>query len=130
VTAVGGEAQRAAAVTEAVHTLRAGGYALVVVDGLGNAPVNSLILGRRMAFASGAFALARLADAPLVPLAVRWHGPAVEIVAGPAIAPEQETAMAAALAGWLEQYLREHPSELSFGLSQRLGRGGHVRVGS
>jgi lauroyl/myristoyl acyltransferase len=124
----GGEAQRAAAVTEAVHTLRAGGYALVVVDNLRDARVPATLLGRSVPLAGGAFALARLAPAPLLPVAVRWRGPSVAIVAGEMIEPADETAMADSLARWLEAYLRRHPRELSFTLSKRLGLGGSPPV--
>jgi hypothetical protein len=128
VAAVGGETQRVAAVTEAVHTLRAGGYAFVVVDRVGNAPVQAEVLGRTIVFAGGAFALARLADAPLLPLVARWRGAAVEIVAGEPIAPAGKMEMAGRLSRWLEQYLRQHPCELSFPLSQRLAAGGRSAV--
>lgn len=121
VRTLGDEQQRAAAVVEALHTLRSGGYALVVVDEVGSAPVHQEVLGRPVPLATGAFALARLADAPMLPVAVRWRGPGVEIVAGEAIAPDDETTMAATLAAWLEGYLRAHPRELSFNLSRRLG---------
>lgn len=117
---LGSEAQRVAAVMEALRTLRGGGYALVVVDGFGSARVQQTVLGREVSLSRGAFALARLAGAPILPVAVRWRGPAVEILAGQVIAPTDEASMAAALAAWLEAYLRAHPGAPSFALKRLL----------
>jgi hypothetical protein len=117
---LGGEAQRVAAVMEALRTLRGDGYALVVVDGFGSARLQQTALGREVSLSRGAFALARLAGAPIVPVAVRWRGPAVEILAGQVIEPADEASMAKAMLAWLEGYLREYPGELSHALTRLL----------
>lgn len=116
-----GEAQRTGAFTEAVHTLRDRGYALVVVDGVGTGLIQETLLGRPISVSRGAFALSRLAQAPLLPVAVRWRGAAVEILAGDPIPPAGEAAMAAELVAWLERYLRRYPGELSYPLARLLG---------
>jgi lauroyl/myristoyl acyltransferase len=121
VRTVGGEQKRVAAAVEALHTLRDGGYVLVVVDGIGTALVQQQILGQPVSLAAGAFALARLAHAPMLPVAVRWRGAAVEIISGAVIAPAEESVMASSLVAWLEDYLRAHPGEFSFTLSRLLG---------
>lgn len=116
-----GEAQRVAAVIQAIHTLRQGGFVLVVADGPATARVEQILLGRPISLPSGAFALARLSGAVLVPVAARWRGAAVEILAGDPIPPAPEATMASALVGWLERYLRDHPEELTYPLSRLLG---------
>jgi lauroyl/myristoyl acyltransferase len=120
----GGEGQRIAATTEAARILRGGGFTLLVVDGLGTAQVPATIFGRAVSLSAGAFALARLSDAPILPVAVRWHGGAVRITAGAPISPGEATEMAAALARWLETYLREHPGELTFTVAKLLRAAG------
>lgn len=120
VPTLGGETQRAAAVMEALRTLRGGGYALVLVDGFGTARMPQTVLGREVSLSRGAFALARLADAPVLPLAVRWRGPAVEILAGQVIEPADEASMAKAMVVWLDGYLHEYPGELSYALARLL----------
>ena len=121
VRTLGGEQQRAAAVVEALHTLRAGGYALVVVDGVGTGLVQTTVLGRPVSLAAGAFALARLADAPLLPVAVRWRGAAVEIVAGEQIAPTDDAAMATALVAWARALPAPAPGRVQLHAQQAPG---------
>ncbi len=116
-----GEEQRVGAVMQAIRTLRQGGFALVVADGPGTARVEQTLLGHPISLPSGAFAMARLSGAVLVPVAARWRGPGVEIVAGDPIPPAAEATMASALVSWLERYLREHPEEFSHPLARLLG---------
>ena len=72
------------------------------------------MLAGTISMSRGAFALARITATPLMPLAARWHGSAVEIVCGDAIAPGgSERTMAAEAAVWLERYLREFPGEVT-----------------
>ncbi|MND09266.1 hypothetical protein D3C83_324500 [compost metagenome] len=51
---------------------------------------------------------------PIVPLVARWDGQEIEIVVGePLPILDDEQALAALAAQWLENYLRESPGELS-----------------
>lgn len=71
------------------------------------------MLGRRFAFARGAFALARLSRAPVVPIVARWQGASVLITCGDPVAPDDDAeSMATAVAMWLERYLLEHPEQI------------------
>lgn len=75
--------------------------------------VEAPFLGRRLALARGAFVLARLSRAPIVPIVARWHGTGVAVVRGEAVHPgSDDEATAAAVAGWLEHYLLEHPEQI------------------
>jgi hypothetical protein len=95
----------------ALDTLRARGFVFSVADGVGESRVEVDVCGRRLAFPRGTFTIARLAGAPLLPLAARWRGPTIEVTSGDPIAPGDESQMAAALARWLEAYLMDHPGE-------------------
>jgi hypothetical protein len=120
------EWQRAHAFGRALRELRSGRSVIVTVDGLpvGDHPMPTIevpMLGRSMPFARGAFALARLGRAPIVPMASRWRGTAMEVTVGEPIAPDRgEGAAAAAVAAWLERYLVERPGEVSVFLLERL----------
>lgn len=115
------EADRVHAFVDALHALRAGGFALIAVDGAGSSQVPATIFGRQVALSRGAFALANLAGAPVLPIAARWRRTAVEIVGGELIPPEDPAVMAESLGRWLEDYLRRHPQEFSVGLASLLG---------
>jgi hypothetical protein len=117
----GSEAQRVAAFTEAARILRGGGFVLVVVDGFGSARLPVTLFDREASISAGAFRLARLGGAAMLPIAVRWQGSGVRFDAGAPIAPGDPGAMAAALAAWLEGYLRRHPEELTFPVARLLG---------
>ena len=118
--------ERARTFVRTLDELRSGRFVVVTVDGLpvGDHPIPSIqvpMLGRSMAFARGPFALARLGRVAIVPMVTRWRGTAMELIVGDPIAPDRdEPAMAAALAGWLERYLRERPGEISVFLLERL----------
>ena len=85
------------------------------------ARVEAPLLGRRLRLARGPFALARIAGVPIVPLVARWQGNGVAIVKGePIVASEDDGETAAALAGWLEDYLRAFPGETAAYLVERL----------
>ncbi|MFL5780364.1 MAG: hypothetical protein ACJ760_03545 [Thermoleophilaceae bacterium] len=120
------EWQRARTFGRALAELRSGRPVIVNVDGLptGDHPMPAIevpMLGRSMPFARGAFALARLGRAPIVPVASRWRGTAMEVTVGEPIAPDRgEAPAAAALAAWLEGYLVESPGEVSVFLLERL----------
>lgn len=99
----------------AVTTLRSGGSVYVALDGPNAATVEARLFGRPISVARGAFALARIADVPIVPLAARWNGSRVEITCGDPISPQPTEAMTAAAATrWLERYLIASPGELSW----------------
>jgi hypothetical protein len=112
------EWQRARTFRRMVSTLRSGGVALVNLDGFhpddSMATIEVPMLGRSLPLARGAFALARIAPAPIVPIVTRWRGTAMEVTVGDPISPEHgEARMAAATGDWLERYLREMPGEIS-----------------
>jgi hypothetical protein len=105
------EAERVGAFRRAVLTLRAGGFALMAVDGGGRRRVHAEICGRRVRLAAGAFALARLTGAPIRPVAAHWRGQRIELDLGPAILPSTEAAMAMEFGAWLEQHVRRYPGD-------------------
>jgi hypothetical protein len=104
----------------ALDTLRAGGFVFSIADGGGRSRVEADLFGRRIALPRGTFTIARLAGAPLLPVAARWRGPTIEIASGDPIAPGDESEMAGALSRWLEAYLVEHPEEANHQLLARL----------
>jgi lauroyl/myristoyl acyltransferase len=110
----GSEELRARAFHRAVGHLRGGGYVLLPIDPREGARVAAPLLGRTLLLARGAFALARVARAPILPVITRWRGARVEIHCGPLIAPEDsEEAMAGRAAAWLESYLTGAPGEVT-----------------
>lgn len=106
------EWSRAAAFRTAVETLRSGAFVFLAVDGSGSRPVEAPLFGRTVGLARGAFALSRITGAPIRPVAPRWRGYGVEIVAGEPVPPADDRAMAAVLTGWLEAFVREAPGEI------------------
>jgi mRNA-degrading endonuclease toxin of MazEF toxin-antitoxin module len=106
-----GQQARAAGVARAIKALRAGGWAVTVVDGKSDATLPTVMFGRHVGLPRGAFAIARLANTPILPLAARWHGARIVIDAGSAIEPAAEETMAQAVATWLERYLTAHPEQ-------------------
>ena len=111
------EWQRAQTAKRAVGVLESGGFVLLAVDGLANSYVAYEVLGRTVSADSSAFALARLGRAPLVPLIARWRRTRLEITAGEPIAPGDPAIMAAAVGEWLGRYVRDHPRELRWPLT-------------
>ena len=113
------EWQRARAFHRSLAALRGQGLVLVMLDGLrvrGEevATIEVPMLGRSLPLARGAFALARIGGAPIVPVVVRWRGSGMAVVVGDPVAPDaSEEEMAAAMGAWLERYLRENPGEIS-----------------
>jgi hypothetical protein len=102
--------QRASAFRRAIDTLRDDGFVFVLVDA-NEAPstVVTTAFGRGVRLARGAFALARVTGAPVVPVAAYWRGGRAVIVAGDPIAPDDEHRMADTTAAWLERFVRAHP---------------------
>jgi hypothetical protein len=109
--------RRAMALRTAIDVLRDGGRVLAVMDGpfgAHSAPVDCL--GRRIVLRRGAFALACLTNAVMLPAVARWseHGdiePFVDepLPAAPGRCGERELTRLAA--SWLERYLTAHPEE-------------------
>ena len=120
VTTEGDDQQRAAAFQRALARLDSGGFAVLAVDVVPGSGLPVSCLGRTLELARGPFALARLAKVPLAPLLARWRGGEVEVEVGQPIHGEEESALAAAAARWLEQYLLDSPAELGLGLLRRL----------
>ncbi len=112
-SAKGSEGHRVAAATEAARILRSGGFALLAVDGFATARVPVTLFGRETSLSAGAFALARLAGAPVLPIAARWQGMGVRFEYGDLIPSGAAEAMAASVAVWLEGYLYRNPGELT-----------------
>jgi hypothetical protein len=111
--AEGDDLNRSAALHAAAKALRAGGFVLLHGDGWGSARVPTTVLGREFSMSRGAFALSRLTGAAVVPLASRWEQGRPYVSIGEPIAAGSVDEMAAALASWLDGYLRERPGELT-----------------
>jgi hypothetical protein len=123
----GGVEPRAAALLGAVRRLAAGGFVLLAVDrpeGTATPPLGCL--GRRIHFRRGAFALARITGAPMVPVTARWeprgqsirleaHAPLPTPAPPPEDGPSFEAALAESAARWLERDLRASPEQLWLG---------------
>jgi lauroyl/myristoyl acyltransferase len=120
ITSEGTEQQRAAVMVRALEYLRAGNLVLLALDAASDAAIETKCLGNRLALARGAFALARITGAPIVPLVMRWRGTDVQVMLGKRLEGETEEQLADAAAQWLEHYLRESPRELTLGLLREL----------
>jgi len=111
------ERRRTRTFYEAARFLRAGGSVVIALDPYMAAWIRVPFFGRTTPLARGAFALSRMTGAPIVPVVARWRGTRVELVAGEILGapdgPERETADAATIAQWLEDYLRANPDEIS-----------------
>lgn len=105
------EWERVASTKRALDVLRSAGFVCLAADGWGRSSVAVTLVGRRITLCTGPFALARMAGAPIVPVAARWQGARMAIVAGEPIEPQEESAMAAAFAQWFDDYLRANPRE-------------------
>jgi lauroyl/myristoyl acyltransferase len=112
---VGTEQERVAAFYRAIDHLRKDGFVIAAVDpGQANRRIAAPFFGGTLHLVAGVFAMARVAKVPLVPIATRWIGDEIEIVVGdPLAGGDDENALAASAAQWLEQYLRDWPGELS-----------------
>ena len=114
------EQQRARSFHAALERLRAGGIVLLALDVAPGAAIPTQCLGRDLQLARGAFALARLARAPIVPFAMRWTAQGAEAHLGTPLVAESEGELAQSAASWLEAYLRERPTEIMLGLLRDL----------
>ena len=117
------ECTRVAVARAAARALQKGGFLFMTPDADGTARVTAELVGIRFSLAIGAFALARMTASPMVPIALRWQGSAIEAVIGRPIAPGSESQMAAQLLQWFGEYFRNNRAQLSALLhqSQRFG---------
>jgi hypothetical protein len=107
------EASRVAVARGAARALQDGGFLFMTPDAQGTARVTAELMGIRLSLASGAFALARMTASPMVPIALRWRGSAIEAVIGRPIAPGSESLMAAQLLQWFGEYFRDNRAQMS-----------------
>ena len=120
-------AARSRAFSAALTALRSGGFVFVNVDAYepDKQEVSTIevpLLGRTLPLARGAFALARIAQVPIVPIVPRWRGNAIEVEIGEPMRLDArgERAAAEVTAAWIERYLRERPGETSVFMLERL----------
>ncbi|MFL6247187.1 MAG: hypothetical protein ACJ74H_14235 [Thermoanaerobaculia bacterium] len=106
--------QRAAAFHRAIECLRAGGFVVVAFDMTEVQQIAVPFRGRTLRLSRGPFSMARIANAPIVPVVARWVGDEVELIVADALPAGDEQAMAEAAGRWLEGYLREWPGEMSY----------------
>ncbi len=109
----GTEQQRAATFHRAIERL-SDGFVLVALDPKDAPRITVPFFGGTLRLARGPFAMARIRRVPIVPVVARWDGHAIELIAGDPLPPsDDEQALAASAARWLEGYLREWPGEMS-----------------
>lgn len=114
VTTTGGLVSRTEALRRGLEALRGGGFVVTALDGEHGARERVVLFGRPFDLGVGAFALARLAGVPLVPVVALWRGTRVECELGPPLASAPEAAH------WLEALLWRDPAQISLGLLRRL----------
>ncbi len=115
VSLIGGtDQQRAATFHRAIERLRQNGFVILALDPHEAHRIAAPFFGRTLQLARGPFAMARIARVPIVPLVARWDGDEIELIVGePLPILDDEQALAALAAQWLENYLRDSPGELS-----------------
>jgi lauroyl/myristoyl acyltransferase len=110
----GTDQQRAATFHRAIERLRQNGFVILALDPHEAHRIAAPFFGRTLQLARGPFAMARIARVPIVPLVARWDGDEIEFIVGePLPILDDEQALAALAAQWLENYLRDSPGELS-----------------
>lgn len=110
----GTDQQRAAMFHRAIERLRQNGFVILALDPHEAHRIATPFFGRTLQLARGPFAMARIARVPIVPLVARWDGREIELIVGePLPILDDEQALAALAAQWLENYLRDSPGELS-----------------
>jgi hypothetical protein len=108
------EQQRARAFYRAVRWLQDGGIVFTPLDPEVATRLPAPVGERMFQFARGPFALARVANVPIIPLIARWRGARVQIVLGdPAQPSPAEQEMADIVGQWLGRYLTEEPRDIS-----------------
>jgi lauroyl/myristoyl acyltransferase len=111
----GTDQQRAATFHRAIEQLQQNGFVIMALDPQEAQRIAVPFLGGTLHLARGAFAMARIARVPIVPLVAKWDGDAIELIVGePLQVSDDEQELAAAAARWLEAYLRAAPGELSY----------------
>ena len=109
----GTDQERAATFHRAIERL-SDGFVLVALDPKEAPRISVPFFGGTLRLARGPFAMARIRRVPIVPVVARWNGHAIELVVGdPLPSGDDEQALAASAARWLERYLREWPGEMS-----------------
>ena len=112
---LGTDQQRALMIHRAIEHLQQNGFVIMALDPQEARRIEVPFLGGTLHLARGAFAMARIARVPIVPLVARWDGDAIELIVGePLAVSDDEQELASAAARWLEQYLRDAPGELSY----------------
>jgi hypothetical protein len=114
VATTGGLVSRTQALRRGLDGLRRGGYAVSALDGEHGAAERVELLGHPLDLGVGAFALARLSGAQVVPVAALWRGSRVVCELGAPVAGPAEAAR------WLESLLRRAPEQISLGLLRQL----------
>lgn len=113
----GGLAVRTEALRRGHQALREGQFVVTAIEGPHGASEPGILLGRRMDFGRGAFALARASGASVVPLAACWEGSRAIVEVGspivPALAPQE-------VARWFDELLGRLPRQCSLSLLRRL----------
>lgn len=110
----GTDQQRAASFHRAIEQLRQDGFVIMALDPMEANRIAVPFMRGTLHLARGAFAMARIARVPIVPLVARWNGNEIELVVGDPLPPSyDEQVLAASAALWLERYLLESPGELS-----------------
>jgi lauroyl/myristoyl acyltransferase len=119
----GSTEERALVLRRALSWLHDGGQVVAALDA-GAEPHSAVVpcLGRGITLSRGLLALARLAQAPLIPTVARWQpdgtisARAYPALAWPECAPaavaDFERRLAEEAARWLEAYLRQEPGEV------------------
>ena len=113
----GGLAARTGALRRGHQALREGQFVVTALEGPHGASEPGILLGRRMDFGRGAFALARASGASVVPLAACWEGSRAVVEVGSPIAPDLAPP---AVAQWFDELLRRLPRQCSLSLLRRL----------
>ncbi len=118
----GSAEERALILRRAVEWLRDGGHVMAALDG-GGPPQSAAVpcLGRGVTLSRGVLALARLVQAPVIPVVARWMPDGtISARAYPALPPPEaksppadfERRLAEEAGRWLEEYIRQQPGEL------------------
>lgn len=113
-TTAGSVESRTNALRAAISELGGGGYVVTTLDGGQGAATDGRVLGRRLDLGQGAFVLARLADAPVIPVVALWEGDRVVCDLAPAVDDAE------AAAQWLDRLLAREPRQITLGLLRQL----------
>ena len=109
---------RTEALRRALEGLRQGKVVVTALEGPHGSAEPGRLLGRRLDFGRGGFALARLAGVRIAPVAALWERGRVRIDFG---RPVEATAEAPVeMARWFEALLRRSPRQMSLGLLRQL----------